>query len=363
MTPERGPSAVSVSTRDVASALVSGIAAMSLVLAAIVFGSRGFKDFDTALVPYAAASVFSAFGIGYRYRMWIERPPTALYFRRGWQLFLAPRRLPGNLVRLLGLAWSNLLAQKFIERRSRLRWAAHALIFWGCTLASLVTFPLSFGWIRFETAAQNQDVYRAFVFGLPAGSFRLDSPLAPLVFNVLVIAAAMVLAGIALSLTRRAMDRGALAVQQLANDLFPLILLFAISATGILLTISARLLDGFRFGFLAELHAISVILTLIYLPFGKFFHIFQRPAQLSLDFYRRAGAEAGPTRCISCDAPFASSLHIADLKAVEAALGIDYRLAEAGHYQDVCPACRRKSLATAQGEMWRAARRPGPRHG
>ena len=48
----------------------------SLVLASIYFGSRRLRDFDAALVPYAGASVFSAFGLGYRYSMWLTKPPT-----------------------------------------------------------------------------------------------------------------------------------------------------------------------------------------------------------------------------------------------------------------------------------------------
>jgi hypothetical protein len=63
-----------------------------VVLAGIYFGSRRFRDFDVALVPYAGASVFSAFGLGYRYSMWLTKPPTRLYWWRGWRLFLAPSR-------------------------------------------------------------------------------------------------------------------------------------------------------------------------------------------------------------------------------------------------------------------------------
>jgi hypothetical protein len=141
---------------DVFRATLWGCLAALLLLVGIYAGSRGLKDFDTALVPYASASVFAAFGIAYRYSMWLRRPPTRLYWHRGWQLFLSPRQLPRNLVRMFRLLWDNLLAQKFIERRSPLRWAAHAGIFWGCILAALVTFPLSFGWIRFETARDSQ---------------------------------------------------------------------------------------------------------------------------------------------------------------------------------------------------------------
>jgi hypothetical protein len=236
---------------------------------------------------------------------------------------------------------------------------AHVCIFWGCILAALVTFPLSFGWIRFETPRDSQALYAAYVFDVEVLTFPLDSLVAPLIFNILVISAALVLAGVGMAMWRRARDRGALAVQQLSNDILPLIMLFTISVTGVLLTVSARFLRGYHYDFLSQLHAITVILTLLYLPFGKFFHIYQRPAQLSLDYYRRAGAESGPARCIRCGEPFASRLHVEDLKRVQAALGIRYGIEGAAHYQDVCPACRRKGVALLQDGLWRAARAGG----
>ena len=340
---------------SVRNAMLSGFAAASVVMAGIYFGSRHFRDFDAALVAYAGASVFSAFGLGYRYGMWLERPPTRLYWRRGWQVFV--RRLPVNLVKLGVLAWENLVAQRFIEKRSRLRWLAHLFIAWGCMLAAAVTFPLSFGWIRFESSRSAPLVYQAFVFGVGVFSFASDGPFAPLVFNVLDIAAAMVLTGIGLAMWRRARDRGAIAVQQLANDLLPLLLLFAVSVTGLLLTFSTHLMRGVHYAFLSELHAVTVIFTLLYLPFGKFFHVFQRPAQLSIAFYKDAGARGAQACCARCGVAYASAMHVADLKSVETELAIRYQTADA-HYQDVCPACRRKMIAVAQDALWRAARSP-----
>ena len=85
-----------------------------------------------------------------------------------------------------------------------------------------------------------------------------------------------------------------------------------------------------------------MIFTLLYLPFGKFFHIFQRPAQLGVDFYKRAGEDGRQAVCARCGQGFASSLQIDDLKRSERALGISYRMADGPHYQDICPQCRRK---------------------
>jgi len=152
---------------------------------------------------------------------------------------------------------------------------------------------------------------------------------------------------------RRGRDRGAMSVQQFSNDLLPLILLFSISITGLFLTASTHLMRGLHYVFLSQLHAVTVIFTLLYLPFGKFFHIFQRPAQLGIDFYKRAGEENGRALCIRCEQPFASQLQVGDLKSVQTALAIRYQMDDGTHYQDVCPQCRRKNLALTQDALWR----------
>ena len=339
---------------DTAHAFTWGSLVAASLIVAILAGSRGLKDFDPALVSYAGASVFAAFGLGYRYSMWLRRPPTRLYWYRGWQLFLRPSKLPGNILHLGRILWNNVILQRFIARRSRARWTAHWFLAWGCLLAAAVTFPLSFGWVRFETARDNQEIYHAFMFGIPVGSFRLGSIIAELTFNILDIAAAMVLIGVFAAMWRRGGGRASRSVQQFSNDLLPLILLFAISVTGLFLTASTHLMHGLHYGFLSQLHATTVIFTLLYLPFGKFFHIFQRPAQLGVDFYKKAGAEGEQAVCVRCGQPFASRLQVEDLKAVQAAIGVRYRMADGAHYQDVCPACRRKNLALTQDGLWKS---------
>ena len=47
-------------------------------------------------------------------------------------------------------------------------------------------------------------------------------------------------------------------------------------------------------------------------------------------------------------------MHVNDLKRVLDQLGFDYRFATPqgeAHYQDVCPACRRRALALIQGRL------------
>src|SRR6266542_3550433 len=92
---------------DVATATGRGLLAAVLLMLAIFLGSRGLKDFDPALVSYAGAAVFATFGIGYRYSMWLRRPPTRLYWLRGLQFIVNPRRLPENVAFALRLLWDN----------------------------------------------------------------------------------------------------------------------------------------------------------------------------------------------------------------------------------------------------------------
>ena len=314
----------------------------ALLVAAIVVGSRNLQDFDPALVVYTFAIIFATWGIVYHYSVWLQKPPTKLYWERGWQALWQAGLFRGtaNVVRLAG---RNLVAQTFIRRRSRLRWWMHQCLCWGCLLAVAITFPLVFGWIAFRSSPNDQMTYVTYLFGFPAGSFRLGTFTAGVLFHGLDISAALVLTGIALSLARRLRDKGAQAVQSFAADFLPLLLLFAISITGLALTVSQAWLRGQMYSFLAILHAITVIAALLYLPFGKFFHIFQRPAQLGVKLYHQAGEADQGAMCARCGERFASRMHVDDLKQVLPQLGFDY-----GKWQNICPACKRKTLAGAQ---------------
>ena len=329
--------------------------AFTVILGAlIVVGSRNLAHFDAALVGYTFATLFATFGITYRYAMWLQRPPTRMYWRQGWRAFLSPRRLLVNLVTLVRRAVVEVALNRFIFRRGRMRGLTHMLLMWGCVLATAITFPLVWGWIHFETAPDHLDTYRTYIFGFSAGEFPVDSALAFIVFHGLVWASFLVLAGVMLAFRRRLRDRGAEAVQQFGEDILPLVLLGAISITGLMLTISYTWLRGYAYDFVAILHAMTVIVTLLWMPFGKFFHIFQRPAQLGVGFYKDQGERTEQARCKRCDRAFASAALIRDLIVVERELGFRYETTAGGatHYQQICPACRRALFGLAQGALW-----------
>lgn len=336
-----------------ARAVFWGAVATALLALLIVFGSRNLRHFDAALVGYTFATLFATFGIAYRYTMWLQRPPTRLYWKRGWQVFFNGRFLPSNLSQVAWRAVIEFAGNRFIFRRSALRGAAHWSIMWGCILAAAVTFPLVWGWIHFETVRGEPATYRTFLFGIPAGTFAVRSTIAFIIFHTLVWASVLVIAGVMLAFRRRMIDHGAAAVQQFGEDILPLVLLLAISVTGLMLTVSYTWMKGYAYSFLAILHAVTVILTLLWLPFGKLFHVFQRPAQLGVSFYKDAGKRTEQAKCARCGAPFASLAMVRDLIPVERELGFRYEIAgPAQHYQHICPRCRRALFGLAQGALW-----------
>ena len=332
-----------------------GLLVAALLALLILLGSRNLQHFDAALVGYTFATLFAAFGIAYRYAMWLQRPPTRLYWRRGWQVFAAPRFAVRNLAEFARRFVLEFALNRFIFRRAVHRGLAHWLIMWGCIVAAAITFPLVWGWIHFKTVPGQIDVYRTYLFGFPVQDFHVESITAFIVFHGLVWASVLVIAGVMLAFRRRMIDHGAVAVQQFGQDMLPLLLLFAISVTGLLLTASYTWMKGYAYDFLAILHAATVIITLLYLPFGKLFHIFQRPAQLGVSFYKDAGARGAQARCRRCDRPYAPAQMVHDLKIVERELGFAYEMPgpdAAAHYQDVCPRCRRALYGLAQAATW-----------
>jgi hypothetical protein len=324
-----------------------GLLSLLALSALVVAGSRNLAHFDAALVGYTFAVLFASFGITYRYAMWLQRPPTAMYWRRGWQVFFRPRHLISNLREWLARVVGEFGLNNFIFRRGRLRGAAHQLIMWGCLLAVAITFPLVFGWIHFVTAPGDLHQYVAYVFGFPAFQFPIDSFIGFVTFHGLDWASFLVIAGVMLAMRRRMADQGAAALQQFSEDFLPLVLLFAISFTGLMLTASYTWMKGYGYEFLALLHAVTVIVTLLYLPFGKFFHIFQRPAQLGVAFYKEVGEREAAARCDRCQEPYTSMMHRDDLAVVTERLGYRY-----GNYSSVCPRCRRAMVVLTQARAW-----------
>ncbi len=88
-------------TKEKVKATVWAFLVTAVLARLIVLGSRNLRHFDAALVGYTFATLFAVFGITRRYALWLQRPPTAMYWRRGWTVFwrlLRPRHLVSNAV-------------------------------------------------------------------------------------------------------------------------------------------------------------------------------------------------------------------------------------------------------------------------
>ena len=329
----------------------------------IIVGSRNLSHFDSALIAYTFAVLFATFGLTYRYTMWLQRPPTAIYWKRGWQVFFKRGHFTRNIRFWFERVGKDMLFNRFIFARDKVRGFTHMLLMWGCIIAIVITFPLVFGWLHFESLPNQLDWYQAFVFGFPVFTFPVDSIFGFMAFHGLVWSSIITIAGVMLALRRRMREEGAAALQLFTEDFLPLILLFAVSLSGLMLTASYTWLKGYAYDFIAILHALTVIGTFLWLPFGKFFHIFQRPAQLGVTFYKDVGEREAVANCRRCGQPFTSEMHVHDLIQVQQELGFNYQLPQhpAEHYQWICPPCRRASLALAQGQRWQTQRRgPSP---
>ncbi len=330
--------------------VVVGLTLVAVLLVLVYVGSGGLRWFDSALAGYLMGTLLATFAVAYRYVVWVDRPPTRRLRARGWEAFWGRDRRLRNLLRLPDVLWGHLVGQGFIRRRSVSRWVAHQCLFWGCLLAALVTFPLTFGWLHFESVGQDDRQYRAYVFGVGTFQFPSRSVVGWFSFHALDVAAVLVLAGVVIFLVRRLRDPGAMAVER-GNDFLALAGLFAVSVTGLMLTASSLWLDGRFYTFLTTVHAATVILGLLYIPFGKLFHIFQRPGTVGLAYTKRDWATGDAARCRECGDGFAAATQVADLRRVLPELGFDYDVPEdrgGGSYQETCPRCRRRLVAQAQ---------------
>jgi len=375
-------------------AAIAAAVATVVVLILIYVGSRGLRDFDAALIGYAVATVFVVAALTYRYTLWIGRPPTRLYFRAGWREFLSWKNFRRYTMLIPRAWWTDIFGQTFLLRRSPTRWIMHQAIFWGVVISLLVTVPLTFGWIRFTLVPP--DHYRAWFFGIPVMVFPISSGIGFSLFHILDFSAVLLLVGLTIAIWRRITNAGLLTTQRFGFDLMPLFLLGAIAVTGLALTASSNWWGGAFYWFIALTHQVVVVLWLLSLPFGKFFHIIQRPASIGVTLYQQVSQDMGyyapgpvpapprvaaahasvaapahassaasasvadadgvPSpvlrRCRNCGDELPSAQFVADLKQVLGELGQRYDLGEElGTLQEYCPTCKRVLRGRAYYEL------------
>lgn len=344
--------------RVVPAAAVASVSAAVLVVL-IYLGSGELRDFDSALIGYAVASVFALAAVVYRYALWITRPPTGLYLDAGWSSFLSWRNFRRYTTLVPVALWTQIFGQTFILKRGFRRWVAHMAIFWGVLLSLLITFPLTFGWFRFTLVPPGD--YRVWVIGIPLFRFPVEALVGFILYHGLDATALLLLVGLALAFRRRLTDLGLLATQRFGFDLLPLVLLFLIAITGLALTASSLFWRGAFYWFISLTHQVVVVTWLLSLPFGKFFHIVERPASVGVNLYQSVNRDfevANPLReagrCARCGNMLPLRRFISDLKTTLGALHQNYALGDQfGSLMDYCPTCKRVLRGEAYFQLMR----------
>lgn len=303
-----------------------------ILIISIYIGSRFFTHIDLALYGYMIGTVVFIGGFFYRFIAWAERPPTKIIIKKGLKL-LFRKSTPKTSV-------EHLATYRFIWNRGLYRWTQHVLLGWGCILSAFVTFPLVFGWMYFTM--EENGYYNVVGFGIDMMRVKADGWIAFLFYNALNITAFMVIAGVCMALYRRIKNMQARAEQTFVYDFLPLYLLLFISVTGLMLTASNIFLHGWGHPVITLIHQWFVIITLIYLPFGKLAHIPFRPMSVLVKNYREHYGDQQMKPCKVCGIEFVSTEQSNDVIQVLKHNNIDFKMTDGFNLAELCLPCRRK---------------------
>ena len=208
-------------------------AVLSAVIATLI-AVAGWRllEYDPALFVYAQALIVSLSLTVYRFVIWLHRPPTQVLFRESIRLARGSANVSALVRHMLSRIFGYFALNRFVWKRGVRRWAAHWPIMIGCLMALAIVVPLIFGWVWFETPADDFHSYNVMLFGQHIRTIPVDGIEAFLAFHGLVWASFPVIAGCSVALYRRLTDRGDQATQTWGNDLAPLVCLLAIAITG-----------------------------------------------------------------------------------------------------------------------------------
>jgi hypothetical protein len=302
-------------------------------LALLTFiGTRMFTHIDLNLYGYMVGTIVFIGGFFYRFIAWGERPPTKIIIKKGLKLLFRKSTVKTSV--------NHLAIYDFIRNRGIYRWIQHILIGWGCVLACLVTFPLVFSWMYFTM--EDNGYYNIILFGMNVIKVPAEGIIAFFSYNALNIAAVMVITGVCMVLYRRLKNMQARAEQTFMYDFVPLYLLLFICITGLLLTFMNIVMHGYGQPIMSLIHQFSVIVTLIYLPFGKLAHIPFRPMSVLARNYREHYGEKHMKECKVCGDPFVSVEQSSDVIQVLGVNDIEFNMQDGFNLAELCLPCRRK---------------------
>ncbi len=299
-----------------------------------------FTDIDMALLGYMLSSFIFAIGLTIRLSSWLLRPATAEVIKRSISNLKNKERTKRNVTSILKTFVDNIILQKFIFKRGIYRGIQHIMIAWGCIGSFAITFGLTFGWFRFDLV--DPETYQMVVFNIPTINMVANGLFAELVYNGLNITAIMVMIGVCMALARRLVNQDVKVTQRAEFDLLPLYILLAVTLSGLLLTVSYKFLDGWMHHYITLGHQITVVIMLIYFPYGKLFHLPIRPLATAVPMNYQEVVQVDTRACKKCGSNYSSDDQIADVKQILHLQNFDLQLADGSFLADYCPSCRRR---------------------
>ncbi|MGG1576074.1 hypothetical protein [Fictibacillus sp. NRS-1165] len=327
------PKAVQSYNRAFASHFAKSLFISILLLVVLVFiGTRMFTHIDLNLYGYMVGTLVFIGGFFYRFVAWAERPPTKNLIKKGIRLLFRKSTTKTTT--------NHMVTHQFIWNRGVYRWAQHFLIGWGCILSCFVTFPLVFGWMYFTM--EENGYYTVVGMGINLMQVKADGVLSFFFYNALNITAIMVIAGVCMALYRRLKNMQARAEQKFLYDFMPLYMLLLVSVSGLLLTVMNVFFHGKGQSVMSLIHQYSVIITLLYLPFGKLAHIPFRAVSVFAKNYREHYGAQSMKKCSVCGDPFVSTEQSNDVIKILSENDIQFEMQEGFHLAELCLPCRRK---------------------
>ncbi|SER94370.1 MFS transporter [Salipaludibacillus aurantiacus] len=335
----------------------------SFIVVVILFmsmwiGTGQFSHMDWMLFGYMVSSFIFFIGMTVRLTSWIMRPATHEVIKRSIQKMKSKNSQKRNGKAIFKTLIDNIILQKYIFKRGVYRGIQHWLIAWGCIGSLAITFGLTLGWMHFKLV--DASTYQMVVFNIPTIQMAADGWLAQMFFEGLNITASMLLIGLAMAIIRRIRDKDLKVTQRAEFDLFPLYLLLAVTLTGLFLTVSYKLLGGWMHPQLALIHQITVVVFLVYFPFGKLVHLPMRPMAVSVPMNYQETPGVDTRDCSGCGELYSNDEQIEDVKAILGAQAFDLKNDEGDWLADYCPACRRKLRVMSQLNLPKGAGKAAP---
>ncbi|MBU8908323.1 MFS transporter [Desertibacillus haloalkaliphilus] len=323
--------------------------AFFIVLILIVMmwiATGGFAKVKVMSFGYVIASIVFVIGITVRMCSWAIRPATRQMLQRSFKNLRNTKRKKVNMLAILKTLFDNIILQKFIFKRGIYRGIAHWLIAWGCIGSLAITFSLVFNLMHFKMV--DPHTFQIVVMGIPTIQMAPNGLFAQLAYNGLNIASLMLLVGLVMALVRRTNNHDLKTTQRTEFDLFPIYVLLAVTVTGLLLTLSYKFLGGFAHSYMALIHQMTVVIFLVYFPFGKLFHLPIRPLATAVPLNYQEGEQLDTRSCKKCEKAYSNDAQIEDVKGILGAQAFDLQLADGSYLADYCPACRRRIRVMSQ---------------